>query len=377
VNGDQMGSIPVAAACATCVGLIGLGVAWSIRRQSIRWQLALVAVVAAGGVLTGVLGVAQLHVISSRDRGVVLLVTGVAGAVALIVALTVGASIGHSSEGLQHQVRQIDARGFCVDTRSGPGELRSVAAELARTSTRLEVGRLRRARLESSRREMVSWVSHDLRAPLAGIRAMTEALADGMAVDPARYYSQIRTTVDRMVRMVDDLSELSQLHAGVLHLSPESVALEDVVSEAIASAYDLAMAHSIRLGGGVEAGVEVTADPGALSRVVSNLITNAIRHTPADGAVVVLGRAVPEGVELSVSDQCGGLSEDAMRRVFDLAWRGERGHPPQVPPIGRSAGLGLAIVKGIVEAHRGVVRVENVPTTHHATGCRFLVRLPA
>jgi signal transduction histidine kinase len=382
--GDNMEVILVAAACATGVGVLGLGVAWSIQRRSIRWQLALVVVVATGGALAGVLVAAQLLSISPRDRGVVLLVTGIAGAVALIVALTVGAFIGHWSNGLRHQVRQLDAPDLRVDARRGPGELRSLAEELARTSARLEEDRLRQARLESSRRQLVSMVSHDLRAPLAGMRAMTEALADGMAADPARYYSQIRTGVDRMVRMVDDLFELSQLHAGLLHITPESVALEDVVSEAIAGAYDLAMSHSIRLGGAVEDEIEVAADPGALSRVVSNLIMNAIRHTPPDGAVVVRGRAVSEGVELSVSDQCGGLSEDDMHRVFDLGWRGERGQPTlatptiaSVPPIGRSAGLGLAIVKGIVEAHRGVVRVENVITEDHPTGCRFLVRLPA
>ena len=88
--------------------------------------------------------------------------------------------------------------------------------------------------LEQSRRELVSWVSHDLRTPLAGLRAMTEALEDGLADDPARYHAQMRAEVERMVRMVDDLFELSRIHAGVLRLSPQPVALGDVVSEALA-----------------------------------------------------------------------------------------------------------------------------------------------
>jgi signal transduction histidine kinase len=116
-----------------------------------------------------------------------------------------------------------------------------------------------------------------------------------------------------------------------------------------------------------------------MSRVMTNLIMNAIRHTPADGAVEIRGRALPDGVELSVSDECGGLSEEDMGRVFDLAWRGEPARTPE-PSLGsreaRGAGLGLAIVKGIVEAHQGVVRVENVGDPTPA-GCRFLVRLPA
>jgi signal transduction histidine kinase len=112
---------------------------------------------------------------------------------------------------------------------------------------------------------------------------------------------------------------------------------------------------------------------------MTNLIMNAIRHTPADGAVEIRGRALPDGVELSVSDECGGLSEEDMGRVFDLAWRGEPARTPE-PALeayeARGAGLGLAIVKGIVEAHRGFVGVENVGDPVPA-GCRFLIRLPA
>jgi signal transduction histidine kinase len=282
---------------------------------------------------------------------------------------------------LREGARLLDAHGSYVADPRGPSELQALAAELERTSERLAESRLREARLEDSRRELVSWVSHDLRTPLAGMRAMTEALEDGLAADPARYHRQISAEVDRMVRMVDDLFELSRIHAGVLRISPETVLLGDLVSEAIAGADPVARARSVRLGGGVEDGIEVTADAAALSRVMTNLIMNAIRHTPADGTVEIRGRLVGDGtdqaVELSVSDQCGGLSEDDMGRVFDLAWRGggaARTPSPETSdgPEGPGAGLGLAIVKGIVEAHRGVVAVENVGEA----GCRFLVRLP-
>jgi signal transduction histidine kinase len=207
---------------------------------------------------------------------------------------------------------------------------------------------------------------------------MTEALEDGMAEDPHRYHRQIRAEVDRMVRMVDDLFELSRIHAGVLAMSPEPVALHDVVSEAIAGADPVARARSVRLGGRVEEGVEVVADAVGLSRVMTNLLMNAIRHTPADGSVEIHARAVADGVELSVTDECGGMSEEDMHRVFDVAWRGAPARTPDVH-TGGGAGLGLAIVKGIVEAHRGDVRVENVSpdgSRGHA-GCRFLVTLPA
>ena len=130
----------------------------------------------------------------------------------------------------------------------------------------------------------------------------------------------------------------------------------------------------------MDAGVEVTADPAGLSRVMTNLIMNAIRHTPADGTVEIRGRQVAGGIELSVRDQCGGISAEEMDRVFDLAWRGGAARTPAPDgPEGHGAGLGLAIVKGIVEAHRGVVEVENVAGTLDdvPAGCRFRVLLPA
>jgi signal transduction histidine kinase len=375
VTGDQVEIVLLATGCALAVGAVGLGVAWLVRNSSFLWQLVLVVGVAVGGVLVGVLAIAQMMFISAHDRGVVTWVVSISGVVALLVAVALGFAVARWSEALRQDARRLDAHGSYVAMQRGPSELQALSGELARTSRRLEESRLREMRLEASRRELVSWVSHDLRTPLAGMRAMTEALEDGMVEDPARYHAQIRAEVDRMVRMVDDLFELSRLNAGVITLTPETVALGDVVSEAIAGADPVARARSVRLGGSVEEGLAVTADAVGLSRVLMNLVLNAIRHTPADGAVEVHGRSVVGGVELSVSDQCGGISDDDVGRVFDVAWRGATARTPdrsdELAGVG-GAGLGLAIVKGLVEAHQGVVSVENV-----GAGCRFRVTLPA
>jgi signal transduction histidine kinase len=334
-----------------------------------------------GSVLAGFVAVSQLMFISGHDLGVVSLVTAVSGVVALLVALGVGVAISRWSEQLRRDAGRLDRAGSFVASAAGPTELQRVSAELAATSARLEESHQRATRLEESRRELVSWVSHDLRTPLAGMRAMTEALEDGVAADPARYQRQIRGEVDRMVRMVDDLFELSRIHAGVLSLELESLDLGDLVSEAIAAATPVARARDVRLGGSVEPGTLVHADASRLSRVVANLVMNAIRHTPADGTVQIHGRATAAGVEVAVSDQCGGLPEGDVDRVFELAWRGARGRTPDDPELTgvTGAGLGLAIVQGIVEAHHGSVRAENLPRTgpgHHPVGCRFLVTLP-
>jgi signal transduction histidine kinase len=174
--------------------------------------------------------------------------------------------------------------------------------------------------------------------------------------------------VDRMAVMVDDLFELSRIHAGTLQLTLQPVALRDLVSESIAGATVVAHARQVAVDGSIAPGLEVEADPGALSRVVGNLVMNAVRHTPADGVVVVEGRHDGAMVELSVTDACGGIDDADLPRVFDVAWRGSQARTPE-PYAG--AGLGLAIVKGLVEAHRGTVAVAN-----HLGGCRFVVRLP-
>jgi signal transduction histidine kinase len=371
---DQVLIVLIAAGWAGGVGLAGGVLAWLLRRRSVLVQVTGVAVVAVAAVVAGMLGTANAMFLSQHDFDVVLLVSLVAGLVAIAFATVVGAAYVRWSRSLQEDARAFGESGRFVSGERGPAELQQLSDELARTSERLAESRARESRLEESRRELVSWVSHDLRTPLAGMRAMTEALEDGMVDDPARYHRQIRTEVDRMVRQVDDLFELSRIHAGVLNLSLEQVVLGDLVSEAIAAADAVARARRVRLGGTVEDGVRVTADPAGLSRVVSNLVMNAIRHTPADGVVEIRGRTVPGGVELSVVDGCGGLPAEDIERVFDVAWQGSRARTPDPgdEPTRRGAGLGLAIVRGIVEAHRGTVAVEN-----ETDGCRFRVLLPA
>lgn len=374
MTGDQFQIVLIAAGAALVVGTVGILVGWLLRHQSLRWQLGLVAVTGVLAVLAGVIAISQRMFISNHDLAVVTTVTLVAGAVAVLVAIALGMAVAHWSEALRDEVRQMGGPTPYVPGRHGPSELQDLADELALAHGRLEEARARETRLEDSRRELVSWVSHDLRTPLAGMRAMTEALEDGLAPDPQRYHRQIRAEVDRMVRMVDDLFELSRIHAGVLRMAPETLLLGDVVSEALAGADPVARERRVRLGGSVEGGIEVTADPSALARVVTNLIMNAIRHTPADGVVEVHGRAVDGQVELSVTDGCGGIDAEDLTRVFDVAWQGSAARTPDEPEdaSGRGAGLGLAIVKGIVEAHRGRVDVENAPP-----GCRFRVVLPA
>ena len=361
--------IGIAAGWSIAVGLTGAVLAWALRRRSVRWSAAILGLVAVGGIAAGVVGTARAMFLSDHDLAVVITVCVVSGLVSVGFAVWLGERVVGSARDLRDAATRFGQGGQFVAPPSGPREFAEISRELTRSSERLRAATERERRLEESRRELVAWVSHDLRSPLAGIRAMSEALEDGIAQDPERYRAQMRSEVDRMVRMVDDLFELSRIHAGALQLTLETVPLGDLVSEAIAGADPVARAKHVRVGGAVDDGVTVRADPNALARVVSNLVMNAIRHTPSDGSVVIHAHSDASSIELSVSDACGGIPDGDLDRVFDVAWRGSHARTPGAD-IG--AGLGLAIVKGIVEAHRGTVAVSNVEP-----GCRFVVRLPA
>ncbi|HEY8525766.1 MAG TPA: ATP-binding protein [Acidimicrobiales bacterium] len=250
----------------------------------------------------------------------------------------------------------------------------ALAAELDLARRRVAEMTARERALESSRRELVAWVSHDLRTPIAGIRAMVEALDDGVVADPAevhRYHERLVTEADRLARLVDDLFELSRIEADALALTLVRVPIGEVVSDAVASAAPLAEAKGVRLDGQLDDGARSLAVAGSapeLTRVVRNLLDNAIRHTPPGGDVEVVVGRVDGQAEVSVRDRCGGIPADDLDRVFDLAYRGD---PARTPGAAGGAGLGLAIARGFVEAHRGDIAVRN-----ESGGCRFVVRLP-
>ena len=385
---DLLLIILIGGGSAIGVGVIGLVVLRLLRGRSMRLKLIAVAVFTVLAMVAGVLAAAQAMFLSQHDFGVALVVCIAAGVVAMAMAVPLARGVTADSRALRDALRMLGETGseyLYPDrvprgrhaasqgtdhsaTTLATGELDGLRRELTATADRLAESRERERALERSRRELVAWVSHDLRTPLAGLRAMAEALEDGVATDPARYHMQIRTSVDRLAAMVDDLFEMSRIHAGALRLTLERVPLTDLVDEAVIGADPLARACGVALQADVRTPLAVRVDARELSRALTNLVANAIRHTPSDGAVRVEASERDGRAVLAVVDACGGIPEEDLDRVFEVAWRGTAARTPE-PLAG--AGLGLAIVRGIVEAHSGEVDVRNV-----VGGCRFEVRLP-
>lgn len=246
--------------------------------------------------------------------------------------------------------------------------------QFARRTLAIELRRAEERAREQSQRELIAWISHDLRTPLAGIRAMAEALEDQVVEDPAEvsdYGARIGRESNRLGAMVDDLFELSRISSGALDLRLEPIALDELVEESATSLRPVADSRGIQLDVdlpnlvGVGSGRE-------MERVVQNLMVNAVRHTQPGQSVRVRGGGGPSGAWLTITDGCGGIPADELLRVFDVGFRGTTARSPEAAPLSPGAGLGLAIVKGLMAAQDGKVAVSNVQK-----GCCFTVSLPA
>jgi len=333
----ELNAVVLSAGSAAIVGALGFIAVAALARRSLSWAAVIAPIVVVLAVATGVIISGRAMHLSAEDSTLVLLI--------LLAATPVAIAFGVM---IARQVHDLDRR-----------------------EADHEAMRQRDQEIEQSRRDMVAWVSHDLRTPLAGLRAMAEALEDGVVDDPSRYHRRMRTEVDRMSLMVDDLLALSQLQSGALRMAFERVSLADLVSDTLASTDPLARSRGVHLTGSADGPVSAEIDSREMSRALTNLVVNAVRHTPADGTVVVQAAFTDNEAVLSVTDECGGIDEHDLARVFEAGWRGTPARTPDTSDTGAGAGLGLAIARGVVEAHGGRIDVRNV-----TGGCRFEVHIP-
>ena len=255
-----------------------------------------------------------------------------------------------------------------------PAAIALARYQARRTVWEQEVRNSERA-AEQSRRRLVAFVSHDLRTPLAGIRAVAEAISDGVvdAGEVRGHAKHIEQESIRLSEMVDDLFEMSKINAGAVQPAHDTVALDEVVDDVMAAHRIAAERAGVLLRASLPAEpVRVIGSDRALVRVLSNLVANAIAHTPEGGCVdLALGRD-DEAAWARVDDTGVGIDEADLARVFDVAYRGSNGRVPQADSsLPSGSGLGLAIAAGLVQAHRGTLSAHNL-----GTGARFEVRLP-
>jgi len=326
-------------------GLVAFGVR---RLPTVRLQLAALALYAAAVPLAAVTAAGLVMMKMHEDLGV-LYIAAACGATVLVVAFLLGRSVAGRIERLVDTAGELASGDLAARApQDGPAELAQLGRSLNEMAASLE-------EVFDARRELVAWASHDLRTPVAAIRAMLEAIEDGVAAAD-EYLPVLREQTVALGEVIDDLFELARIDAGALSIELEQFSVNDVVTSCVRALSANAQARHVTLRVRVDGDLPAVAGaPEHLRRVLWNLLANALRHTPSDGSVVVFAEPVGDEVHIGVEDSGVGLSAEAERRMFERFWRGD----PARSREDANAGLGLAIARGLVEAQGGRIWAEN------------------
>ncbi|MCG8346480.1 MAG: ATP-binding protein [Chloroflexales bacterium] len=330
---------------------------------------------------------AQRMFISEHDRELLLLLLAFTAVVMFTLGIALANLMSTSITRLRDCAHALAAGNLDIRVAvRGGGELADLANDFNQLAAQLAAAANERKQMEENRRELFAAISHDLRTPLASLRALTEALDDGVVSDPSmtqRYLTTMHNQIQHLNRLIDDLFELAQLDSGVLRLELEHASLQDLVSDTLEAMGAQARQKEIRLSGEVAPSIDtVLMAPPKIERVLYNLVSNAIRHTPAHGAVAI---SVRTGVELNgdapadqgaasntilieVIDTGEGIDPQDLPRIFEIFYRGEKSRSRATG----GAGLGLAIARRIVEAHGGTIWM----TSERGIGSRVSFTLP-
>jgi len=353
--------IALALAVAAATLAIGLAATFLLRMlPTVRLQLAGLALLAVVLPLAAVLlsGWVMFHM---GDDVKILAVAAASACVAVAAGLVLGTSIARRIDRLRSASGALsggDLTARAPDT--GPRELADLGRAFNEMAASLEG-------LFDARRELVAAASHDLRTPVASITAMLEAIEDGLA-EPEEYVAPLHDQARRLAALVEDLFELARIDAGALAHELRAVSLAPLVESCIRGFEAEARARNVRLERRLEPAPEARCAPEEVERVLLNLLTNALRHTPSDGTVAVILAPADDQVRVTVEDTGDGLTPEATRRMFDRFWRDDAARGD-----GAGAGLGLAIARGLVESQGGRIWAE----PRESGGARVSFTLPA
>jgi signal transduction histidine kinase len=371
VMNPPMGDLVALAGLLAITGLVSAGVGflshrmgWWRRLPSLRQALVMTYMLASGLTLLNVWVTARQMFISDHDLALATLLLIFATGISISFGYFISSSVTQALQDLMNGVEKLSEGDFSIRVPAdGDDEVAHLAVSFNKMAERLQSAREAERNLDEARRNLVAWASHDLRTPLSSLRAMLDALAEGVVDDPetvARYLEQSQHEINRMNVLIDDLFELAQIDAGGLELQREAASLSDLISDTLGAFAARAVERNLSLTGEVAPEVDpVWMAPGKISRVFRNLIENAIHHTPAGGEIHVRATVDNGSVVIAVSDSGTGIPPEDIPHIFDRFYRGEKSRSREGYTSG-GAGLGLAIVKGIVEAHGGHIWVESV-----------------
>lgn len=365
--------LPVSGGATLGLGMLFLTAYRGRLMRGVRGKLLLAVVLSAGLVLVNVGFTAGLMFISSHDFALLVLLLAFSLGMSAYFALVVADSFDSTLQTLLQGVRQVSEARLetRIDIRSGD-EIEDLSSAFNAMAMKLEEAFARQRDMEQARRQLIAAVSHDLRTPLATMQVMVESINEGIVTDTdtlQRYHRTLQAEINYLSRLIDDLFELSQLDFGLLQLQPESASIGDLVSDTLEALRPQAEQRRLTLRGEVEGYIpEVLMDTSRMQRVLYNLVQNALRHTPPDGAVHIRAADRGEEVQISVADTGEGIESEELTHVFERFYRGNRARTRGEA----GSGLGLTIAKGIVELHGGRIWAQSA----RGEGATFVFTLP-
>lgn len=365
---DRVQLVVMFAGAAAVTGLIGLALArWAVRLRSLHHAVVLTAVAAVGAAVGTVVVSATSMFLSSHDLKLVLVAMGLGGALGVVLATSVAKPLEQDLAAITAAVDRAGRGDLEARTRvDRPDEVGAVARAVDRTIEQLAATDRARRDMEQARRTFLAAISHDLRTPLTSITTALEALEDGLVTDVRPYLSAMRSDATLMGQLVEDLFLLARIESRGVTLELERVDLAEIADEAIEAMTAVAARHRVALAVEAAGPAFVTGAAAELSRVLRNLLSNAIRHAPAASTVTVHVEPGEQGVRLAVTDEGPGFDEDFRERAFESFTRSDEARSRDAG----GAGLGLAIARGLVDLHHGTIKALGGP------GGRVEVNLP-
>lgn len=343
-------------------GYVAYRLGWINFSPTLRWTLLGGYALASLLTFLNVWFSARMMFASEHDLLLAIVLLVFAGGIAMVLGYFLSTTVTERIQLLKSAAENL-AQGD-LQTRvpvQGRDEVAGLAVTFNQMAQQLQAADQKQRELENLRRDLIAWVSHDLQTPLASMRAILEALSDGVVEDPEtvkRYLNTAQRDVRYLSALIDDLFQMAQLDAGGFPLHLAEASLSDLVSDTLESFTELAKQQELTLEGNVDSDVDpVHMDTQAIGRVLNNLIGNALRHTSNRGRVSVWVRRTPQGVEVTVSDTGAGIRAEDLPYIFERFYRGDASRSRNRGTGG--AGLGLAIARGIVQAHRGEIKVES------------------
>jgi signal transduction histidine kinase len=365
--------LSITAAISILIGYAAYRSNWLERAPSLRWVLLGTYILASLLTFLNVWLTARLMFASEHDLMLATVLLVFAGAIAVALGAFITAAITDRLARLRRTTQAIQSGDLSARAEiGGNDEIALLAGSFNQMAQQLQQADQKQKELDALRRDLVAWAGHDLRTPLSSIRLLVEALADGVVSDPQMaqsYLEQTRKNVATLSLLVDDLFQISQLDAGGVPLNIETASLGDLISDTLESFRELAAQKGVSLSGAAGPGVDpLRIDVLWLGRALNNLVSNAIRHTPAGGSVTVTARLSASQVLIEVQDSGEGIAAADLPHIFERFYRGEKSRSR----ASGGAGLGLAITRGIIEAHGGFIMAESQP----GHGACFICRLP-